>query len=85
MFSVGTVASILQMLKLPDGTVKVLVEGLQRARITTLSDSGEHFAAQAEYLESPAIDEREQEVLVRTAINQFEGYIKLNKKSRRRC
>ncbi|VTR27877.1 Lon protease [Serratia fonticola] len=75
-----TVASILQMLKLPDGTVKVLVEGLQRARITTLSDSGEHFAAQAEYLESPAIDEREQEVLVRTAINQFEGYIKLNKK-----
>ena len=50
LFSVGTVASILQMLKLPDGTVKVLVEGLQRARITTLSDSGEHFAAQAEYL-----------------------------------
>ncbi len=85
LFSVGTVASILQMLKLPDGTVKVLVEGLQRARITTLSDSGEHFAAQAEYLESPSIDEREQEVLVRTAINQFEGYIKLNKKSRRRC
>jgi ATP-dependent Lon protease len=80
LFSVGTVASILQMLKLPDGTVKVLVEGLQRARITTLSDSGEHFAAQAEYLESPSIDEREQEVLVRTAINQFEGYIKLNKK-----
>lgn len=80
LFSVGTVASILQMLKLPDGTVKVLVEGLQRARITTLSDSGEHFAAQAEYLESPVMDDREQEVLVRTAINQFEGYIKLNKK-----
>jgi ATP-dependent Lon protease len=80
LFSVGTVASILQMLKLPDGTVKVLVEGLQRARITTLSDSGEHFAAQAEYLEIPEMDEREQEVLVRTAINQFEGYIKLNKK-----
>ncbi len=79
LFSVGTVASILQMLKLPDGTVKVLVEGLQRARITTLSDSGEHFAAQAEYLESPVMDDREQEVLVRTAINQFEGYIKLNK------
>ncbi|MFT8210686.1 MAG: endopeptidase La [Symbiopectobacterium sp.] len=80
LFSVGTVASILQMLKLPDGTVKVLVEGLQRARITTLSDGGEHFAAQAEYLTSPAIDEREQEVLMRTAVNQFEGYIKLNKK-----
>ncbi len=84
LFSVGTVASILQMLKLPDGTVKVLVEGLQRARITTLSDSGEHFAAQAEYLESPVMDDREQEVLVRTAINQFEGYIKLNK-IRRKC
>jgi len=57
-----------------------LVEGLQRARITALSDNGEHFSAQAEYLNSPAIEEREQEVLVRTAINQFEGYIKLNKK-----
>ena len=69
------------MLKLPDGTVKVLVEGLQRARITQLADNGEHFSAQAEYLVSPEIEEREQEVLVRTAINQFEGYIKLNKNS----
>ena len=73
LFTVGTVASILQMLKLPDGTVKVLVEGLQRARISALSDNGEHFSAKAEYLESPTIDEREQEVLVRTAISQFEG------------
>lgn len=72
-------ASILQMLKLPDGTVKVLVEGYS-ARISALSDNGEHFSAKAEYLDSPAIDEREQEVLVRTAISQFEGYIKLNKK-----
>ncbi|PHM67464.1 DNA-binding ATP-dependent protease La [Xenorhabdus stockiae] len=80
LFSVGTVASVLQMLKLPDGTVKVLVEGLQRARITTLTDNGEYFYAQVEYQDSPIVDEREQEVLVRTAINQFEGYIKLNKK-----
>ncbi|MBD1227906.1 endopeptidase La [Xenorhabdus griffiniae] len=80
LFSVGTVASILQMLKLPDGTVKVLVEGLQRARITTLTDNGEYFYAQVEYAESPDVDEREQEVLVRTVINQFEGYVKLNKK-----
>ncbi|BET95776.1 endopeptidase La [Xenorhabdus taiwanensis] len=80
LFSVGTVASILQMLKLPDGTVKVLVEGLQRARITTLTDNGEYFYAQVEYSESPDVDEREQEVLVRTVINQFEGYVKLNKK-----
>jgi ATP-dependent Lon protease len=56
LFTVGTVASILQMLKLPDGTVKVLVEGLQRARITTLSDNGEHFSAKAEYLDSPAMN-----------------------------
>ncbi|CDG20120.1 Lon protease [Xenorhabdus poinarii G6] len=80
LFSVGTVASVLQMLKLPDGTVKVLVEGLQRARITTLTDNGEYFYAQIDYLDSPDVDEREQEVLVRTAINQFESYIKLNKK-----
>ena len=80
LFSVGTVASVLQMLKLPDGTVKVLVEGLQRAHIKTLSDNGDFFSAQAELMESPVVDEREQEVLLRTAINQFEGYIKLNKK-----
>ncbi|MCP6559751.1 hypothetical protein NL501_31500, partial [Klebsiella pneumoniae] len=72
--------SILQMLKLPYGTEKVLVEGLQRARFSALSDNGEHFSAKAEYLDSPAIDELEQEVLVRTAISQFEGYIKMNKK-----
>ncbi|HEI8520482.1 TPA: endopeptidase La [Proteus mirabilis] len=80
LFSVGTVASVLQILKLPDGTVKVLVEGIRRAKITTLSDNGEYFQAKAEYLDTPVVDEREQEVLNRTAINQFEGYIKLNKK-----
>ena len=80
LFSVGTVASVLQMLKLPDGTVKVLVEGLQRAHIKTLSDNGDFFSAQVELMESPVVDEREQEVLLRTATNQFEGYIKLNKK-----
>nr|WP_282551915.1 endopeptidase La [Providencia rustigianii] len=50
LFAVGTVASVIQMLKLPDGTVKVLVEGLRRARITSLTDNGEYFLAQAEYL-----------------------------------
>ncbi|MCR3755691.1 MAG: Lon protease [Sodalis sp. Psp] len=80
LFSVGTISSILQMLKLPDGTVKVLVEGLTRARIIELADSGDHFTAEADCFDSPELDEREQEVLVRTAINQFEGYIKLNKK-----
>ncbi|VAY02139.1 Lon protease [Arsenophonus endosymbiont of Aleurodicus dispersus] len=80
LFSVGTVASVLQMLNLPDGTVKVLVEGLRRAKVTTLTDNGEYFIAQAEYFSSPIVDEKEQEVLNRTTINQFEGYIKLNKK-----
>lgn len=80
LFSVGTVSSILQMLKLPDGTVKVLVEGLTRARIKELANSGDHFTAEADYFDAPELDEREQEVLVRTTINQFEGYIKLNKK-----
>lgn len=80
LFSVGTVATILQMLKLPDGTVKVLVEGLSRARITTLTDSDEYFKSQIEPLASIPIDDREEEVMIRTAINQFDGYVKLNKK-----
>ncbi|KMV73803.1 endopeptidase La [Rosenbergiella epipactidis] len=80
LFTVGTVASVLQMLKLPDGTVKVLVEGVQRATLTSLDDSQEFFTAQIEYIESPEIDDSEQEVLIRAAVSQFEGYIKLNKK-----
>jgi ATP-dependent Lon protease len=79
LFEVGTVATILQLLKLPDGTVKVLVEGQQRARIESFIE-GDFFSAQAQYLETPELDEREQEVVVRSAINQFEGFIKLNKK-----
>lgn len=80
LFLVGTISSILQMLKLPDGTVKVLVEGLTRARIIELTDNGDHFTAEADYFDNDALDEHEQEILVRTTINQFEGYIKLNKK-----
>ncbi|VFP86872.1 Lon protease [Candidatus Erwinia haradaeae] len=80
LFSIGTVSSILQILKLPDGTVKVLVEGLQRVQITTLCDHGDYFTATAKYLVTPAVEEKEQEVLVRAVINEFEGYIKLNKK-----
>ena len=79
MFEVGTVATILQLLKLPDGTVKVLVEGQQRAKIHRFIES-EYFYADAEYLTTQELDEREQEVIVRSAINQFEGFIKLNKK-----
>ncbi|MEF1290636.1 endopeptidase La [Vibrio sp. M260118] len=79
LFEVGTVATILQLLKLPDGTVKVLVEGQQRAKINHFIEN-EFFFADAEYLTTSEIDEREQEVIVRSAINQFEGFIKLNKK-----
>ncbi|MFG0832039.1 endopeptidase La [Aeromonas bivalvium] len=79
-FSVGTVANILQMLKLPDGTVKVLVEGGQRARLERMIDDHDFFVGEAEYIASTPIAEQDQEVLVRSAIGQFEGYIKLNKK-----
>ncbi|WP_265434665.1 endopeptidase La [Aeromonas salmonicida] len=79
-FSVGTVANILQMLKLPDGTVKVLVEGGQRARLERIIDDKDFFVGEAQYIASTAIEEKDQDVLVRSAIGQFEGYIKLNKK-----
>ncbi|EOW4146551.1 endopeptidase La [Vibrio parahaemolyticus] len=79
LFEVGTVATILQLLKLPDGTVKVLVEGQQRAKINHFKES-DFFLAEVEFIVTPELDEREQEVIVRSAINQFEGFIKLNKK-----
>ncbi|HIF5650887.1 TPA: endopeptidase La [Vibrio parahaemolyticus] len=79
LFEVGTVATILQLLKLPDGTVKVLVEGQQRAKINHFKER-DFFLAEAEFIVTPELDEREQEVIVRSAINQFEGFIKLNKK-----
>ncbi|MFM2478445.1 endopeptidase La [Celerinatantimonas sp. MCCC 1A17872] len=80
LYDVGTVANILQLLKLPDGTVKVLVEGSQRAKLNEFTDNEDFFEAQIEFIQSQPIDDREQEVLVRSAISQFEGYIKLNKK-----
>lgn len=76
---VGTIATILQLLKLPDGTVKVLVEGQQRAKIHQFLEA-DFFTADAEFLLTPIIDDAEQEVVMRSAINQFEGFIKLNKK-----
>jgi len=80
MFEVGCVSSILQMLKLPDGTVKVLVEGLQRANTREISDSGEHFVAEAVPV-PPATDTTpEIEALRRAVTQQFDAYVKLNKK-----
>lgn len=80
LFSVGTLSSILQMLKLPDGSIKVLVEGLYRVKIKNIKDNKDYFIAEIEYFISKKIDEKEQKVLNRTIINLFEEYIKLNKK-----
>jgi ATP-dependent Lon protease len=79
-YQVGTIATILQLLKLPDGTVKVLVEGTQRAQITEFTQTDEFFIAQSQYIVSEEIDEQEHDVFIRSAVSQFEGYVKLNKK-----
>ena len=79
-YTTGTVASILQMLKLPDGTVKVLVEGVKRAEIKQFVNTEEYFTAEVEYINSEAETDETGDVLVRSAISQFEGYVKLNKK-----
>jgi ATP-dependent Lon protease len=79
-FTVGTVGTVLQLLKLPDGTVKVLVEGGQRARIVRFTDHSLFFQALAETVPENAGDQQETEALARTVVTQFEQYIKLNKK-----
>ncbi|CAH9066251.1 Lon protease [Pseudoalteromonas holothuriae] len=79
-YDVGTIATVLQLLKLPDGTVKVLVEGTQRAKIEEFLVSDDYFLAQAQFLESQDIEEQEQDIFIRSAVSQFEGYVKLNKK-----
>ena len=77
----GTIATILQMLKLPDGTVKVLVEGLRRARLVSMHEEDEYFTARiAIPQERDYSDDREIEVLARSVMNQFDQYVKLNKK-----
>ena len=81
MYRIGTVASILQLLKLPDGTVKVLVEGGKRAKILNFSETeAEYFTAQTKAHEEETVDDREAEVLVRSLTTQFDQYVKLNKK-----
>ncbi|SNR72416.1 ATP-dependent proteinase. Serine peptidase. MEROPS family S16 [Methylobacillus rhizosphaerae] len=80
LYDVGTVATVLQMLKLPDGTVKVLVEGLHRVKITEFVETQECFAAKTEKVESPAGDDSQTQALMRTVFTQFDQYVKLNKK-----
>ena len=80
LYTVGTLGTILQLLKLPDGTIKVLVEGTQRVRIIKFGEESEHLEAYAEVIPESKTPEDELEVLVRTTITQFEQYLKLNRK-----
>ena len=79
-YKIGTLASVLQLLKLPDGTVKVLVEGAGRAKITRFSKSDTYYEAEAETLTDELGDSVEAEALARSVIAEFENYVKLNKK-----
>ncbi len=79
-YEIGCIANILQMLKLPDGTVKVLVEGAQRARIHQITEAESHFVADLSPVESEAGDEAEVEAMRRAIVQQFDQYVKLNKK-----
>jgi len=77
---VGTIGTVLQLLKLPDGTVKVLVEGSKRAAIEKFVENPNFFQAEARLIEEPNEDSKEVRALMRSVVSQFEQYIKLNKK-----
>lgn len=79
-YEVGTLATVLQLLKLPDGTVKVLVEGTSRARVTGFTENENYFEATAEALVEEIGSDEEVEALARSTVSQFESYVKLNKK-----
>ncbi|MGN5519168.1 endopeptidase La [Halopseudomonas sp. Lyrl_26] len=80
LYRVGTLATILQLLKLPDGTVKVLVEGEQRAQVEQLEEVDGYQQARVQLVEEPLPEEREAEVLARTLMSQFEQFVNLGKK-----
>ncbi|MDD5113160.1 MAG: endopeptidase La [Methylobacter sp.] len=81
LYHIGTLANILQLLKLPDGTVKVLVEGSQRSRVVSYKDTGSFFSAEIADIDDVLVmSDQERDVLQRTAINSFEQYVKLNNK-----
>jgi ATP-dependent Lon protease len=79
-YEVGVVATVLQLLKLPDGTVKVLVEGKSRAKIESFTDQAEYFEAKIAVLADEGGEAEEAEALSRAVVDQFENYVKLNKK-----
>ena len=80
LYDIGTLANILQLLKLPDGTVKVLVEGISRAKVARFDNEGDYLKADAVELITEEPEEREADVLMRSLMSQFEQYVKLNKK-----
>ena len=81
LYQIGTLSTILQMLKLPDGTIKVLVEGGDRVLVESLLETNEYFSATTQVIEkSHLVDDREAEVLLRSVLNLFDQYVKLNKK-----
>lgn len=80
LYEIGTLATVLQMLKLPDGTVKVLVEGIQRVRVSDFIETADCFMAHAEKIEAVERTDSEVEALMRTVLAQFDQYVKLNKK-----
>ncbi len=79
-YHVGTISTILQLLKLPDGTVKVLVEGMKRGKVETYDHVEPFFLGQCVFIEDEPLREEESQVLIRTLMGQFEKYVKLNKK-----
>jgi ATP-dependent Lon protease len=79
-YTVGTVATVLQLLKLPDGTVKVLVEGLYRAEVTSFNLEGDFYTGEAFPLEIESLIDKEQEILVRAVTEQFDQFVQMSKK-----
>ncbi len=80
LFEIGTIATILQLIRLPDGTVKVLVEGLTRARILNVSFGADHFRADTALLTSEVLSDKEAALLIRSLLSQFDQYVQLSKK-----
>ncbi len=80
LFTIGTVATILQLIRLPDGTVKVLVEGLDRAKIKNVEFAEDHFRAETSLLQPEEVPEKESALLIRSLLSQFDQYVQLSKK-----
>ncbi len=80
LFNIGTIATILQLIRLPDGTVKVLVEGLERAQITEINEKSDYLVAEARLLVADGMSEQEASALIRSLLSQFDQYVQMSKK-----